>query len=170
MSHKNRREGKPTAVGWDGMVWFARINPGHIELEDLGFNSWGPAFATTFDNEEDAHSYADKVDELLKVMTNGNTPEKIPDALKELFNENGDFAVRRYDPYFLDERYQEFHNKLFTESGGCQPNVRELVEDFITSKPVLFLNPDCDLYRYYSARNLSMITGGAYPAIWLWKH
>ncbi len=93
--HQMRPESKWTVVGTEtGRTFFVRLAPDFVNLEALG-RPWGLSFHNVYEDYEEAHRYADSIDEFMDAVFAAhvaNLPKKesMSDAdWAHLVNQNG---------------------------------------------------------------------------------
>lgn len=92
--------------------------------------------------------------------------------MNEIFDDNGNFREKRYDPWRVDERFKTIHNALFDEYGFLK-QVGEY-EDWVERKLLAFVSENylhwnCDAIKLYHAHEFSTGTKGQYGANTAWR-
>ena len=92
--------------------------------------------------------------------------------LKEVFDDKGNFNLRSFDPYRLEdsEECKSTWDALFSCDdygyGDLKDGVREFCVQFIKEKEV---SPFSDIVQLFYAGEHGSNTNGSYPAIYMWR-
>lgn len=92
--------------------------------------------------------------------------------MTDIFDQNGNFKERAYDPWRVDSRFEEIHNYLFDDNGFL--NQHGSYEDWVTYKLESFivgneLHWDCDAVKLLYASRFADNTKGNYGANTAWR-
>lgn len=93
--------------------------------------------------------------------------------ISDIFDENGNFKERDYDPWRVEERFKEIHEFLFDDDGYLNQNGNsdEWIDiqllDLINIHPYWYWG--CDAVKLYHAQNFALGTKGNYGANTAWR-
>lgn len=84
---------------------------------------------------------------------------------ENVFNKDGSFKLKGYDPFRVSDNEENFHNYLFDEDGDIHYEFESL-SAWIDSKGVSWKS---DAVKLYYAEQFSGNTKGNYSSVYMWR-
>lgn len=85
-----------------------------------------------------------------------------------IFDSKGDFVLKYFDPYRLDEENPEekdFYDKIFNENGALKESIYDL-QKYINENDFPTFS---DAVKLFYAQEHGSKTCSSYPAIYMWR-
>lgn len=168
---------KYTRVSTDGFRFHVRLHHESADWEQYNLSAWGECLAQEYDKVEAATLHAEALNNFLADLVEG-FPE-LPASLAQIFNEQGNFLHKYYDPYRSEDEDAEgedrqllykFHISIFDPLGNVHDHVRAELNSFLSDlKGKKSFPHNTDIVRMAFAQRMGALTGGSYTAVYAWK-